>query len=82
MRQRIKGGCQSGRKAVTHNSKSDLPLAEAAASVAAPHNISKDKSQRGYYGNLISSVLSMCLFGHKLAPSPNKASQQKSMIAQ
>ena len=24
---KIKGGCQSGRKAVTHNSKSDLPLA-------------------------------------------------------
>ena len=23
---KIKGGCQSGRKAVTHNSKSDLPL--------------------------------------------------------
>ena len=23
----IKGGCQSGRKVVTHNSKSDLPLA-------------------------------------------------------
>ena len=22
----IKGGCQSGRKVVTHNSKSDLPL--------------------------------------------------------
>ena len=26
---KIKGGCQSGRKAVTHNSKSDLPLAAA-----------------------------------------------------
>ena len=24
---KIKGGCQSGRKVVTHNSKSDLPLA-------------------------------------------------------
>ena len=23
---RIKGGCQSGRRVVTHNSKSDLPL--------------------------------------------------------
>ena len=23
---KIKGGCQSGRKVVTHNSKSDLPL--------------------------------------------------------
>ena len=23
---KIKGGCQSGRKIVTHNSKSDLPL--------------------------------------------------------
>ena len=23
---KIKGGCQSGRKMVTHNSKSDLPL--------------------------------------------------------
>ena len=26
-RTKIKGGCQSGRKVVTHNSKSDLPLA-------------------------------------------------------
>ena len=26
-RTKIKGGCQSGRKLVTHNSKSDLPLA-------------------------------------------------------
>ena len=25
---KIKGGCQSGRKVVTHNSKSDLPLAD------------------------------------------------------
>ena len=25
-RKKIKGGCQSGRKVVTHNSKSDLPL--------------------------------------------------------
>ena len=25
-RTKIKGGCQSGRKLVTHNSKSDLPL--------------------------------------------------------
>ena len=25
-RTKIKGGCQSGRKVVTHNSKSDLPL--------------------------------------------------------
>ena len=25
---KIKGGCQSGRKVVTHNSKSDLPLVE------------------------------------------------------
>ena len=25
-RTKIKGGCQSGIKAVTHNSKSDLPL--------------------------------------------------------
>ena len=25
-RTKIKGGCQSGRKMVTHNSKSDLPL--------------------------------------------------------
>ena len=25
-RTQIKGGCQSGRKVVTHNSKSDLPL--------------------------------------------------------
>ena len=25
-REKIKGGCQSGRKVVTHNSKSDLPL--------------------------------------------------------
>ena len=25
---KIKGGCQSGREAVTHNSKSDLPLAK------------------------------------------------------
>ena len=24
--EKIKGGCQSGRKVVTHNSKSDLPL--------------------------------------------------------
>ena len=24
---KIKGGCQSGRKVVNHNSKSDLPLA-------------------------------------------------------
>ena len=23
---KIKGGCQSGRKVITHNSKSDLPL--------------------------------------------------------
>ena len=27
--QKIKGGCQSGRKVVTHNSKSDLPLTSA-----------------------------------------------------
>ena len=27
-RTKIKGGCQSGRKVVTHNSKSDLPLEE------------------------------------------------------
>ena len=26
-RTKIKGGCQSGRKVVTHNSESDLPLA-------------------------------------------------------
>ena len=25
-RTKIKGGCQSGRKVATHNSKSDLPL--------------------------------------------------------
>ena len=25
---KIKGGCQSGRKVVTYNSKSDLPLGE------------------------------------------------------
>ena len=25
---KIKAGCQSGRKVVTHNSKSDLPLAK------------------------------------------------------
>ena len=25
---KIKGGCQSGREVVTHNSKSDLPLGE------------------------------------------------------
>ena len=25
-RTKIKGGCQSGRQVVTHNSKSDLPL--------------------------------------------------------
>ena len=25
-RTKIKGGCQSGRKVVTHNPKSDLPL--------------------------------------------------------
>ena len=25
-RTKIKGGCQSGRKVVTHNSKSDLPV--------------------------------------------------------
>ena len=24
---KIKGGCQQGRKVVTHNSKSDLPIA-------------------------------------------------------
>ena len=29
-RTKIKGGCQSGRKVVTHNSKSDSPLALAA----------------------------------------------------
>ena len=27
-RTKIKGSCQSGRKVVTHNSKSDLPLAQ------------------------------------------------------
>ena len=27
-RTKIKGGCQSGRKMVTHNSKSNLPLVE------------------------------------------------------
>ena len=26
---KIKGGCQQGRKVVTHNSKSDLPLSRA-----------------------------------------------------
>ena len=25
---KIKGGCQSGRKVVTHNSKSDMPLSK------------------------------------------------------
>ena len=28
---KIKGGCQSGKKVVPHNSKSDLPLVTAAA---------------------------------------------------
>ena len=32
---KIKGGCQSGRKVVTHNSKSDLPLPKKAKKV--PH---------------------------------------------
>ena len=27
-RTKIKGGCQSGKKVVTHDSKSDLPLVE------------------------------------------------------
>ena len=30
---KIKGGCQSGRKMVTHNSKSDLPLHVAVTSL-------------------------------------------------
>ena len=32
-RTKIKGGCQSGRKVVTHNSKSDLPLGYKGVSV-------------------------------------------------
>ena len=32
-RTKIKGGCQSGRKVVTHNSKSDLPPDETTISV-------------------------------------------------
>ena len=32
-RTKIKGGCQSGRKVVTLNSKSDLPLATRSVSV-------------------------------------------------
>ena len=37
---KIKGGCQSGRKVVTHNSKSDLPLVKfiKTASVAQAQN--------------------------------------------
>ena len=30
---KIKGGCQSGRKVVTHNSKSDLPLVSVAKNI-------------------------------------------------
>ena len=35
-RTKIKGGCQSGRKVVTHNSKSDLPLARGNGQFWAP----------------------------------------------
>ena len=33
-RTKIKGGCQSGRKVVTHNSKNDLPLKDEVKLVA------------------------------------------------
>ena len=33
IRTKIKGGCQSGRKVVAHNSKSDLPLAWTASEI-------------------------------------------------
>ena len=36
---KIKGGCQSGRKVVTHNSKSDLPLVELALCVGSCGNL-------------------------------------------
>ena len=35
---KIKGGCQSGRKVVIHNSKSDLPLDIWGTNVIIPHN--------------------------------------------
>ena len=36
---KIKGGCRSGGKVVSHNSKSDLPLVRAVA-----YNVAKDES--------------------------------------
>ena len=38
-RTKIKGGCQSGRKVVTHNSKSDLPLYTVSAHIEARASI-------------------------------------------
>ena len=35
--EKIKGGCQSGRKVVPHNSKSDFPLAGVGISAKHPH---------------------------------------------
>ena len=42
-RKKIKGGCQSGRKVVTHNSKRDLPLVQPynLAYVCIIHNINR-----------------------------------------
>ena len=41
-RTKIKGSCQSGRKVVTHNSKSDLPLAVCLLN-SSHNNVSFDK---------------------------------------
>ena len=43
-RTKIKGGCQSGRKKVSHNSKSDLPLVQKKKASCNQHHRSKSKS--------------------------------------
>ena len=54
---KIKGGCQSGRKVVTHNSKSDLPLALLLFPIThTPHVVlssTRDYCDIGYFSHVI-----------------------------
>ena len=48
---KIKGGCQSGRKVVTHNSKSDLPLGQINNIVKKTLAFLKKKTTTIFYNN-------------------------------
>ena len=64
---KIKGGCQSGRKVVSHDSKSDLPLVkgdvyflfglESFSSLGCSPIMTKNKS--GYYDRALTSIRSV-----------------------